>query len=198
MRGDQPQSWTRHFNNAGFDIWRFDRHPNTDDTVRATQWLRNDLRELRRRGYRHIVVAGQSRGGWNALMVLDEPGLVDVSIAIAAGAHGQRDPTRENALLDTSALRDRLRDMERIFASAHAAPNARLAVVNFHDDPFDGEPDGRVALLQRYAARFAGFLLIERPDGLNGHNAGRSSGFNERYGACLLRFATATNPPSDC
>jgi hypothetical protein len=198
MRGDQPQPWTRHFNNAGFDIWRFDRHPNTDDTVRAAHWLRNDLVELRRRGYRRIVVAGQSRGGWNALMMLDEPGLVDVAIAIAAGAHGERDPTRENALRDTSALRERLRDMERILASAHAAPNARLAVVNFHDDPFDGDPDGRLALLQRYRARFAGFLLIERPEGLNGHNAGRSASFNERYGPCLLQFATAINPPSNC
>lgn len=198
MRGDQPQPWTRHFNNAGFDIWRFDRHPNTDDTARASNWLRNDLAELRRRGYRHVVVAGQSRGGWNALMMLDEPGLVDVAIAIAPGAHGQRDPTRENALLDTGALRNRLRDMEHILAGAHAAPNARLAVVNFHDDPFDGEPDGRLALLQQYGPRFAGFLLIERPEGLNGHNAGRSMSFNERYGPCLLHFATATNPRSNC
>ena len=55
---------------------------------RAANWLRDDLAELRRRGYRQVVVAGQSRGGWDALMILNQAGLADVVIAIAPAAHG--------------------------------------------------------------------------------------------------------------
>jgi hypothetical protein len=52
--------------------------------------------------------------------------------------------------------------------------------------------------MRQYGQRFAGFLLIDRPEGLTGHYAGASSAFNSRYGACLLRFATAPRPPAAC
>jgi hypothetical protein len=41
-------------------------------------------------------------------------------------------------------------------------------------------------------------LLIDRPEGVAGHGAGGSTAFNDRYGACLLRFATAPRPPASC
>ncbi|MCE2920807.1 MAG: alpha/beta hydrolase [Roseomonas sp.] len=191
-RGSQPQSWTRHFNNAGYDIWRFDRHPNSDETARAARWLRTDLAELRRRGYRHIIVAGQSRGGWNAMMVLDQPGLADVVIAIASAAHGRGADARNDPQWQ------QISQLEAILAAGQASSQARLAAANFRDDPYDAEPERRAALLRQYGQRFAGFLLIDRPEGLIGHSAGASSAFNARYGACLLNFATAARPPSNC
>lgn len=191
-RGSQPQSWTRHFNNAGYDVWRFDRHPNSDDTARAAGWLRSDLAELRRRGYRHIIVAGQSRGGWNAMMALDQPGLADVVIAIAAAAHGSGADVRNNSQWE------QMSQLEAILTAGQASSQARLAAANFRDDPFDAEPERRAALLRQYGQRFAGFLLIDRPEGLIGHSAGASIAFNDRYGACLLNFATAPRPPSSC
>lgn len=57
-RGLQPPPWVRRFNLAGFDVLRFDRHPNSDDARRAAAWLREGLRRLRALGYRRI--AGQS------------------------------------------------------------------------------------------------------------------------------------------
>ena len=191
-RGSQPQSWTRHFNNAGYDVWRFDRHPNSDETARAARWLRTDLMELRRRGYRHIIVAGQSRGGWNAMMVLDQPGLADVVIAIASAAHGRGADVRNNPQWE------QMHQLEAILAAGQASPQARLAAANFRDDPFDAEPERRAALMRQFGQRFSGFLLIDRPEGLIGHSAGASSAFNMRYGACLLRFATAPRPPESC
>lgn len=191
-RGSQPQSWTRHFNNAGYDIWRFDRHPNSDETARAARWLRTDLAELRRRGYRHIIVAGQSRGGWNAMMVLDQPGLADVVIAIASAAHGRGADARNDPQWQ------QISQLEAILAAGQASSQARLAAANFRDDPYDAEPERRAALMRQYGQRFAGFLLIDRPEGLIGHSAGASSAFNARYGACLLNFATAARPPTNC
>jgi 3-oxoacyl-(acyl-carrier-protein) synthase len=52
--------------------------------------------------------------------------------------------------------------------------------------------------MRQFGQRFSGFLLIDRPEGLIGHSAGASSAFNMRYGACLLRFATAPRPPESC
>lgn len=188
-RGGQPQSWTRHFNNAGWDIWRFDRHPNIDEAVPAASWLRADLAELRRRGYRHVVVAGQSRGGWNALMVLDTPGLADVHIAIAPAAHGDLGSANHGRQLD---------DLRGIIAAAAGAPRARLAIANFREDNFDAEPERRGALFRELGARAGAFLFIDRPDQPTGHGAGGTLAFNDRFGACLFRFSTAPSPPTVC
>lgn len=187
-RGTQPQSWTRHFNNAGYDIWRFDRHPNVDDTDRAAGWLRDDLAELRRRGYRQVIMAGQSRGGWNALMMLATPGLADAVIAIAPAAHGETGSANHARQLD---------DLRTIVLAA-ASPQARVAVANFRDDPFDAEPEARAALFRQLGQRSAALLFLDRPEGLTGHGAGGNAVFNDRYGACLLRFATANPPPRGC
>jgi phosphoglycolate phosphatase-like HAD superfamily hydrolase len=191
LRGRQPHSWTRHFNNAGFDVWRFDREPNADSARRAAAWLRDDLAELRGRGYRQVIVAGQSRGGWNALMVLNRPGLADVTIAIAAAAHGR--PSDEN-----NRLHAQIAEMEALLTEAAGARRTRLAIADFSDDPFMAEPDKRAEALRRQRERFGAFLLIDRPAGVAGHGAGGTTAFNDRYGACLLRFATAPRPPSSC
>ena len=188
-RGGQPQGWTRHFNNAGYDVWRFDRHPNTDEAVPAAGWLRADLAELRRRGYRHIVMAGQSRGGWNTLMVLDTPGLADVHIAIAPAAHGDLGSANHGRQLD---------DLRNIVAAAAGAPRARVAVANFREDNFDAEPERRGALFRELGGRANAFLFIDRPEQPTGHGAGTSGTFNDHFGPCLLRFATAPQPPTSC
>jgi hypothetical protein len=188
-RGGQPQAWVRHFNNAGFDVFRFDRAPAVDEPERAAGWLREDLRALRGRGYRQVVAAGQSRGGWNSLMILDTPGLADVVIAIAPAAHGGLG----------SAMGSALDDLRRVVsAGAAGAPRARVAVVNFRDDAFDPDPEARGRLFRRFEGQAAGFLFLDRPEGVSGHGGGNTSAFSQRYGACLLRFATANPAPSRC
>lgn len=188
-RGSQPQTWVRRFNLAGYDVFRFDRHPNSDETERAAGWLRDGLARLRALGYRHIVVGGQSRGGWNALQVLDRPGLVDVAIAIAPAAHGQGGST--NLLAQNDQL--------RTIAARTNAPAARLAFVQFANDPFVLDPDGRARIVrERIAPRLAAVLLIDRPEGFIGHGAGEGWRFADRFGACLLAFATEPVPPERC
>jgi hypothetical protein len=44
----------------------------------------------------------------------------------------------------------------------------------------------------------AALLVIDRPDGFKGHGGGNTAAFAERFGACLLRFATAPSPPAGC
>ncbi len=188
-RGGQPQSWTRHFNNAGYDVWRFDRHPNSDEALPAAGWLRGDLAELRRRGYRHVVMAGQSRGGWNTLMVLDTPGLADVHIAIAPAAHGDLSSANRGRQMD---------ELGAVVAAAAGATRARVAVANFRDDDFDANPDRRATLFRELGTKSAAFLFIDRPEQPTGHGGGATTAFSDRFGACLLRFATEARPPREC
>ena len=188
-RGRQPQAWLRHLNNAGFDVWRFDRDPAADFTNRAAGWMRADLATLRARGYRRVVVAGQSRGGWNALQALDTPGLAEVTIAIAPAAL---------ASMDEAGQARQMAALRAVVAGARPGGQARVAVANFRDDPFDGLPEDRAEALRALAPGAAAFLLIDRPDGLAGHSAGASSAFAFRFGPCLLRFVVEESPPISC
>ena len=188
-RGRQPQPWVRHFNNAGYDVFRFDRHPGTDDERRAAAWLRDGLAALRARGYRAIVVSGQSRGGWNALQALAVPGLADGVIAIAAAAHGSGDS------MNLSGQTDQLRRI----AQEAGSPAARVAFVQFALDPFVADNEGRVAVMREVLARRVGaVLVIDRPEGFTGHLAGSQWQFSDRFGPCLVAFVTEPAPRTSC
>lgn len=188
-RGRQPQTWVRHFNNAGYDVFRFDRHPGSDHERRAAAWLREGLARLRALGYRSIVVSGQSRGGWNALQALSAPGLADAAIAVAAAAHGSGASVTLGAQID---------ELRRVAEEARS-PRARVAFIQFALDPFMADYDARVAIVREVLGpRVAALLVIDRPEGFAGHLAGAQWQFADRFGPCLLRLATEPSPPSAC
>ena len=179
-RGGQPQPHVRIFNNAGYDVLRFDRAPATDDTDAAAAWLHEALSDLRAKGYTRIVVGGQSRGAWNALQALDRPGLVDAVVAMAPAAHGATGSAAWAWALD---------DLRRV-VEAVRSPAARVAIANFAGDEFDPDPEGRARIFRSLGApRIGALLFLDRPQGLEGHGAGADAGFTNRYGACLLEFA---------
>lgn len=178
-RGTQPQPHVRVFNNAGYDVLRFDRDPATDETDIAAEWLRGALRTLRAQGYARIVVGGQSRGAWNALQILEQPGLADGIVAVAPAAHGARGSPAWAWALD---------DLSRVLSAARS-PAARVAIANFAQDEFDPDPVRRGALFRRLGApRVGALLFLDRPPEVTGHGGGAESRFTARYGACLLDF----------
>ncbi len=187
-RGLQPPAHVRPFNNAGFDVVRFDRAPLADDPNRAQAWLAEGLAALRAMGYRRIVAGGESRGGWTSLQMLDAGRAADVVIAVSPGAHGLGGSSLHLAQED---------DLARILRNADA-PGLRLAVVQFAGDPYAVDPDARAAALRALGPRIAALLLLDRPAGFAGHGAASSEAFAQRYGGCLLRFARDPLPPSAC
>jgi hypothetical protein len=179
-RGGQPQPHVRIFNNAGYDVLRFDRAPATDETDAAAAWMRSALSELRAQGYAKIVVGGQSRGAWNALQALDRPGLADAVVAVAPAAHGATGSAAWAWALD---------DLRQVVRAARS-PLARVAIANFTGDEFDPDPEGRSQIFRSLSSPKVGALLfLDRPQGLEGHGAGADARFTQRYGACLLEFA---------
>lgn len=185
-RGSQPQPHVRVFNNAGWDVLRFDRDPALDETATASDWLHAALRVLRAEGYARIIVGGQSRGAWNALQALDEPGLVDGVVAVAPAAHGPKgSPAWEWAVAD----------LQQVLRQARS-PAARVAVAIFAGDEFDPDPAARRRLFRALAApQVSALLLLDRPAGLAGHGGGAEPVFTQRYGACLLAFMEARPEP---
>jgi hypothetical protein len=189
-RGRQPPSHVRAFNNAGFDIVRFDRDPAQDHQrdVMADA-LRQGLAELRRRGWRQIVASGESRGGWNSLQALASPGTADVVIAFSPAAHG--DFPGDLVLVQQTDLWQLLHDAR--------SPAARVAFVQFCDDPYSAAPEQRLALLDaQLRPRVGRLLVIDRPAGFSGHYASAEPEFAAEYADCLLHFALDARPPSAC
>ncbi|HYZ33971.1 MAG TPA: alpha/beta hydrolase, partial [Crenalkalicoccus sp.] len=178
-RGSQPQPHVRVFNNAGYDVLRFDRAPETDETDQAAEWLRSALRIVRARGYARVVIGGQSRGGWNALQLLDQPGLVDAVVAMAPAAHGARGSPAWAWAVD---------DLRRVVAAARS-PAARVAIATFAGDEFDPDPEQRAAVIRSLGTRVGALLFLDRPGGVSGHGGGADSRFALRYGECLFDFA---------
>ena len=187
-RGLQPPPWVRAFNNAGFDVIRFDRVTLVDTPARAAGWLRDELPVLRRSGYRMIVAAGQSRGGWTSLQMLDTQGLADVVIATSPAAHGS------GGSVNLGAQDDDLRAMVADAPPSHT----RVAFVQFTNDPFMSDAEVRVRLIQALAPKSGGVLLIDRPSGLSGHFGAGGIAFARRFAACLVRFATEAAPSAAC
>jgi len=187
-RMTQPPAWTRVFNNNGYDVVRFARDPAWDgqrDLV--AQWLRTGLAELRKAGWKHIVVAGQSRGSYNAFQVLDTPGLADVVISGAAAAYGQGPGNNRT-----------LADLWTMFGAA-ASPLTRVAFIQFDGDDFNPDPAARTVLINdRLKPRVGPILMIDRPKGFTGHGAQTNRAFVDHFGGCLWRFATDPSPPSAC
>ncbi|MGG5887627.1 hypothetical protein ACLF3G_10855 [Falsiroseomonas sp. HC035] len=182
-RGSQPQPHARAFNNAGYDVLRLDRDPETDETEAGAARMRLALAELRARGYARVIAAGQSRGAWDALAALDAPMgstvRADAVIAIAPAAHGPTGSPAHAWALD---------DLSRVVAAANA-PTTRVVVATFAGDEYAPNPSGRAAAFARLAPRTAALLLLDRPQGLSGHGAGGDWRFTLRYAACLLDFA---------
>lgn len=185
-RGSQPQPHVRVFNNAGWDVLRFDRDPALDETAVAADWLRSALRVLRAEGYARIIVGGQSRGAWNALQALDEPGLVDGVVAVAPAAHGPK---------GSPAWAWAVADLQQVLRQARS-PAARVAVATFAGDEFDPDPEARRRLFRALAApQVRALLFLDRPTGLAGHGGGAEPAFTQRFGSCLLAFMEARPEP---
>ncbi len=168
-------------NDAGFDIYRFDRSPQEDDIAASLARLLREAPLLRAAGYRRVVMAGQSRGAWQSILLAGAmPEAVDSVIAAAPAAHGA------DAAGHTMALDDFRRALAGL---APARP--RLAVALFDGDPFDPDVAARSGLVEALVERRTAPTLLLRPPTIRGHGGATELGFTQTYGACLLTFLIA-------
>lgn len=170
----------------GWDILKLNRN-NLGETrdlslARAAERNAAEIRTQLARGYRRVVLAGQSFGGYIALETAAGSRDVFGVVAMAPGVTARGGVDR----LDPSIT-------ERLIAEVKAR---RLALVLPQGDAlFDNRVRGP-GVLRALAGRPAPYLLIdETATAVTGHGGGLGGRFALRYGHCLADFLSAADAP---
>jgi dienelactone hydrolase len=171
-------SYLRALRDNGWDVVRFDRASRGDTLTDSTGHLVEHVSQLKKKGYKQVVLAGQSFGAFLALMAADASAEVDAVIATAPAAYGSFDDFYDSYRLNASKLYPLLDQVKR----------ARVMVFYFHGDDFD--PGGRGDRSREIlSARGLGYAVVDQPAFLTGHWASSSGLFLRRYGSCIRDFA---------
>ena len=163
---------------SGWDVLRFDRLRDSDTLSASSERLADIAADLKQRGYRRVVLAGQSFGAFLALMAADDTGAVDAVVATAPAAFGDFEEYYDTWRLNATRLYPLLEHLRR----------ARVMLFFFHGDDFD--PGGRGAAARGILAeRRVGFAIVDQPEHLTGHWISSSGAFMRRFGDCIRDFA---------
>ena len=170
---------------GGWDTFRFNRLRSSESLDATARALAERVQALKRRGYRRVVLAGQSYGAFLSLLAADISDEIDAVIATAPAAYGEAENSaagrRENAT--------------RLYPLLGHVRRARIMMFYFHADDFD--PGGRGERSRDILAeRHVDNLVIDRPPGLATHWAAATPNFARRYGACILAFLQPGRPRS--
>ena len=172
--------YLRVLRDAGWDVLRFNRPRDGDTLTASTRRLVELVGQLKRKGYRRIVLAGQSFGAFLALMAADSSEDVDAVVATAPAAFGNFDEFYDSWRLNATRLYPLLERVKR----------ARVMLFYFHGDDFDpgGRGEHSRAIL---AGRQIGYSVIDQPAFLAGHWASSTGLFLRRFGNCIRDFLDA-------
>jgi len=185
MRGAPLPGFLTGLNEAGYDVLRFDRVPGDDALYVTLPRLVRALPLLREAGYRRVILGGQSRGGWQAMLAAAQrPEMVDAVLASAPAAHGEAGASPETRA-------QALEDFRRVLAGLRATP-MRLLIMLFEEDEFDPDPNQRAQLVTAMAgAREAPALVLWPQGSTRGHSAVGDWRFTRDYAACVLTLLRA-------
>jgi pimeloyl-ACP methyl ester carboxylesterase len=180
-----PQGEAAYFTAKGYDLYRFDRQYIRDWPGDATQ-LVDAVRQAKAMGYRRVILAGQSAGGWVSMAATMRGASVDGVLSVSAAHHGEVKDMR-----DVSLARSEWQQLVK-----GIKPGPRLVVVNFRNDTYDvgGRMDDAKAA---FAASGVDAIVISNPEGFSGHGAARGRPFGQKFGACIYAFVEtgARQPP---
>jgi pimeloyl-ACP methyl ester carboxylesterase len=162
----------------GWDVMRFDRLSRGDTLTDSSKRLVEYTAALKRKGYKQVILAGQSFGAFLSLMAADASSEVDGVIATAPAAYGSFDDFYDSWRLNATKLYPLIEQVKR----------ARVMVFYFHGDDFD--PGGRgERSRQILAERGLGYAVVDQPAYLTTHWAASSGLFLRRFGSCIRDFA---------
>jgi pimeloyl-ACP methyl ester carboxylesterase len=169
----------------GWDVIMLKRHhaAETENVLyRTVQRTLQEAAALRKAGYRKVVLAGQSFGGYVSLEAIDTSPDIDAAIAFAPGVRSQAATGR----LDSSII-------ERILQRAKVG---RLALVFPKDDALFGYQERGQRADTILSRRTIPYLLVDETSDVRGHGGAVTGRFALRYGACLSEFLAAASLPA--
>ena len=169
----------------GWDVFMLKRHHAAEQNNTLSRTVQRTLQEaatLKKSGYRKVVLAGQSFGGYVTLEAVDTSPDIDAAIAFAPGVREMGATGR----LDAS-ITDRILQRAKV---------GRLALVFPKNDAVFGylvRGESAEAILSR---RTLPYLLLDETSGINGHGGATTGRFALRYGLCLTDFLAASSLPA--
>ena len=165
---------------AGWETMRFNRMRDTDNLQDSARELTQRVEQLKQRGYRRIVLAGQSYGAFLSLMAADASDDVHAVIATAPAAYGSFADFYESWRSNATQLYPLLETIR----------HARVMLFYFHGDDFDpgGRGERSKAIL---AAHNIDNLVVDQPPQLTTHWAASSKLFVTRFAGCIRDFIEA-------
>jgi pimeloyl-ACP methyl ester carboxylesterase len=191
-----PPAYLAVLAHAGWDALRFDRPTREDSLPASSADLARRVQALRDKGYKHVVLAGQSFGAFLSIMAAGQTKGVDAVIATSPAAFGSFSDSYDTWQLNATELYRHLKSLKQ----------TRVLLAFFHRDDYD--PGGRGARAEEIlTGRRLPHLVIDQPRDLVGHVASATDAFAKRYGQCVARFidggrvdagsCDASNAPSE-
>jgi dienelactone hydrolase len=170
-------AYLRPTHRAGWDVVLVKR-PLTADAFRdeATRSLLTAIQQVRDRGYRRIVLAGQSAGGWASLDAARKANIHAV-IGTSPAAHGSGPTGTRRGTDDLADLLGEIRP-------------TRVMLFFFENDPFQTPDRGKVAAAV-LRQRGIPYRIIDHPPGLAGHAAFERRFFARQFSGEIRNFITA-------
>jgi len=145
-----------------------------DRLYRVVQRTLQEVTTARKQGYRKVVLAGQSFGGYVSLEAVDTVSDIDAVVAFAPGV---RSATADGRL-DASVT-------DRILGRAKVG---RIALVFPKDDAVFGYTVRGESAQSILARRTVPYLLLDETSDIRGHGGAVTGRFALRYGLCLADF----------
>lgn len=158
-----------------WDALRLNRPRAVDDLENSPTALVGAARQLKSQGYKRVVLAGQSFGGFISLIAADRSGDVDAVIATAPAAYPPWGAWSQFNALKLYPLLERVR-------------RARVMLFYFQNDEFDPGSRG-VRSDEILTEHGVPHLIVDQPPGLNTHWAAATDRFAVDYAACITAFA---------
>jgi hypothetical protein len=163
------------------DAFQFYRNPRLAELASiAVPFVRKKLSSLRDSGYRRVVLAGHSWGGWVAMQ--DGLGLLDGKILLSPANVVTSTPELENGKSNPYYDRD-----QHLFQQSLGHLKQPTVLVLMGKDKLSPQSQSLYAR-EHFEKAGLPYLLLDRPPGFVGHYSSYLPVFDYAYGACISEF----------
>lgn len=169
-----------------YKLYTVHEHRSVLTLDKQVEALRRLIQGLKQRGFKRVILTGQSAGGWLALYAAAYAPEVDGIVAATPSRYGSRvnnmGSGNQSFGQSTGATLRLLRKVR----------DTRVVLAFFDGDPWEpAERAGQVeALLARTGLRS---IVLDHPEGIYGHHGAWSEAFRDLYTECLDRFFQGEN-----
>jgi hypothetical protein len=178
-------------NKKGYDIFRVNTPPrfqNSGSDAKTWESVRKIAEEFRRKGYKKVILSGQSHGAWDAIRAVQvDFAFADSVVIFAPAFFGSFKTTGNRYKKNASELYPELSKMQ----------NTRLMMFLFSDDEFESEPRDKKS---EEALAHLPHKIVAYPKGFSGHGSAWLSGFDFVFADCVEKFVGSTfiDPDFQC